>query len=232
MQKMKKANRVFFFILSFALLMSGASAVAEDLTEQAQSSAESGDIGATEDRQNETSPPEPSKEERIGALQVESDPSGARVSVTNDESYPPEEIGDTPLLEDSAPGAYWVNVVMDGYEEIRVKVNVHPGEKTIVRIDLKPEKNSYQVKRIVGHSLLWPGLAVVATGIVLIEVEPQGAIGASGFVTAGVGVALTIAGGILLGLSHRDKVFYEQPQLAIAPLSDWSGGGILFSRSF
>lgn len=239
---MKKTYRLFFSILSGAMLMSAAAAAQDQgdpqtaevkgSPQQATNEAEPAAAGVSKDAQNETSPPAPSEEERLGALEVVSNPAGARVFVTNDESYPAEEIGDTPLLEKSAPGTYWVNVAMDGYEEITVKVQVNPGEKTIVTVDLASLDGSYHAKRVAGHSLLWPGIGVVAAGVVLIEIEPQGNIGAVGFVTAGVGVALTIAGGILLGLSHHDDVIYEQPPIALAPLPDLSGGGILFSKSF
>ena len=103
----------------------------------------------------------PAEKAEPGALQVESNPPGAAVLVAADDSSPGEEVGPAPILEDAAPGIYWVTLKMDGHEEVTVKVEVRPGEKTIVRASLARVQSSYGTKRIAGHSLLWPGIGAV-----------------------------------------------------------------------
>ncbi|MCP4599369.1 MAG: PEGA domain-containing protein [Proteobacteria bacterium] len=172
------------------------------------------------------------KREKKCILRVETDPPGARVLVSDSAGYSSKELGNSPLESELAPGVYWVNIIHEGYEETIAKAAISPGDSTVVNIQLVPVDRARQIKRHIGHALIWPGLSLAVIGIVMIEMEPQGDAGTAGFATAGVGVALGIAGGILLGLSHRDKVVYQQPQIAAAPLPDGRGAVFSFGKSF
>ena len=178
--------------------------------------------------------PEPKEQidDNVGIIEVESYPTNAKVSITFTESEPLNNLGVTPFEGKLRPGTYWVTLSKEGYEDAVAKVVIPSGETTVIVIDLESKNPATEAKRIAGHAMLWPGLGSAVAGIALIEIDPQGSIGTAGFITVGAGIALTITGGVLLGLAHRDRVIYEKPHVAAIPLPDGSGGAILFSKSF
>ena len=57
--------------------------------------------------------------------------------------------------------------------------------------------------------------------------------GTAGIALVGVGIAQALIGGLILGLTYRDKGVYKMPQtVAIAPLEEGSGAQLFFSRAF
>jgi PEGA domain len=171
--------------------------------------------------------------DKKGSMRVTTDPAEARVSITEANDTSERELGNSPLEERLSPGTYLVKIELAGYDEVIARVHIQVGRSVVVRIRLVPEDPSRKQKRIAGHVLLWPGIAAAITGIVLIEVDPQGSIGTAGFVTSGTGVAMAIVGSILLGLARKKQGIYEQePQWTASPTIEGQGAILSFSKTF
>ena len=172
----------------------------------------------------------------FGKLSIETEPEGARISVSVVGTDFQEIAGESPLQLKLPTNHYRVTLEKEGYETAVAEVTVDPGRVAWLRIKLEPERSGPQKSlRLAGHLLFWPGIATSATGIILLVVDdPVKDVntGKPGYVVAGVGVAMTVLGGIFLGLTYRDKSVYTIPPVALSPTPDMNGATLSFSKSF
>ena len=171
-----------------------------------------------------------------GILEVNSAPEGAEVSVGNESPEFRQTLGQTPLRTEMDAGAVMLTLSLDGYETAQAAVEVLPGKTSVMQVKLEESpKYSRRRLRLVGHLLLWPGIVAAGTGIALIAVDdPSQAVntGMAGFVTAGVGTAMTIAGALILGLTYRAASVYTMPAVSLLETPDGRGGGISIQKTF
>ena len=167
---------------------------------------------------------------------MNSEPEGAAVSIGNESPEFRQSLGQTPLRTEMDAGPLTLTLSLDGYETAQAEVDVQPGKTAVMQVKLEKEtKYSLKRLRLVGHLMLWPGLAAAGTGIALIAVDdPKQDIdtGMPGFITAGVGTAMTIAGALILGLTYRAASVYTMPTVSLAGTPDNHGGGIMIQKTF
>ena len=171
-----------------------------------------------------------------GILEVNSEPQGAEVSVGDESPEFRQTLGQTPLRTEMDAGPLTLILSLDGYETAQAAVDVQPGKTAVMQVKLEKEaKYSLKRLRLVGHLMLWPGLAAAGTGIALIAVDDPAQdidTGMPGFITAGVGTAMTIAGALILGLTYRASSVYTMPAVSLSGTSDGRGGGISIQKAF
>lgn len=194
---------------------------------------ETAPVWAEEAASPQTSPSPPSK----GLLDVSTQPQGARVSLGGSSPEFRQTLGETPFQIEMDPGAFTLVIEKDGFETDTAEIEVMSGKTA--RMQVKLEKQSWKTNRglrIAGHLLFWPGLLTAGTGIILIaQDEPKQNIntGMPGYITAGIGTAMTVIGGIILGLTqsgHRDV--YTMPEVSLMTAPDGTGGGVVVQKSF
>ncbi len=148
-----------------------------------------------------------------------------------------QTLGNTPLELEMEPGKVNLLLELDGYESAIAEIEVTPGKTALMQVKL--EEKTWKTNRglrTAGHLLFWPGLLTAGTGIILIAVDdPKTDVntGMPGYITAGIGTAMTVVGGIILGLTqgkHRDV--YPMPEVSLAPLPDGRGGGLTVQKRF
>ena len=100
--------------------------------------------------------------------------------------------------------------------EARAEMTVQPGPPPRARLRLAPRATvgrSLALQRILvqeraaqlrrekwGYGLLGSGLGIAITGATLIEVDSFGKLGLGGFISAGIGICILIAGMFVMGL--------------------------------
>lgn len=172
-------------------------------------------------------------EKNFGVLEVETDPVGAAIYVGRSPQEKGWPAGEAPQKHEVPSGHHWVIVEKDGYKSRVAEANVAPGGHTLLQLRLEQElPRQLRTMRGIGHGLLWPGLAVAVTGIVLIEADPKGDIGVAGLITGGTGVLMVITGGILLGLTHRPKVEPTKHSILWSPSNAGRGLSLSYTYKF
>jgi hypothetical protein len=185
---------------------------------------------------SETEAPPASPVSELGILEVNTIPDGAVVSLGGSAPEFQQALGRTPLKIEVDPGTLTLVIELDGYETATAKVDVLTGKTALMQVKLE-EKTALTKSslRLAGHLLFWPGLLTAGTGIILIAVDdPKASIntGMPGFITAGIGVAMTAVGGIILGLTSRNKSVYTMPTVSFMGTPDGHGGGMTIQRNF
>ena len=172
-----------------------------------------------------------------GTLQVNTAPPGARVSLGGSSPEFRQTLGDTPLSLEIDPGRVTLLLELDGYVPATAEIEVLPGKTALMQVKLEKETLKFnRAIRAVGHTLFWPGLVTAGTGIILIaKDDPKKDVntGMPGYITAGIGTAMTIVGGIILGLtqsSHRDK--YTMPEVSWSVDPSGRGGTVGVQKRF
>ncbi len=88
------------------------------------------------------------------------------------------------------------------------------------------EKN-YKMQRA-GMGLLIAGLAIDIAGIILIEADPWGKVGLSGFISVGVGITLWTIASFLLGFSRPVHGEYTKQKKVVTASVSADGDGLVF----
>ncbi len=175
-----------------------------------------------------------SESKEISLLEVNTDPVGASVSMGGTSPEFQQTLGTTPLKTEIQPGPLTLHIELEGYQTAVAAVEAVAGQNTLVQIKLEKETvSSRDSLRIAGHLLFWPGILTAGTGAILIAVDNESRnTGMSGFITAGIGTAMVIAGGLILGLTHRDKTPYTMPVVSFTGSSQNPGAAVSIVRSF
>jgi hypothetical protein len=187
-------------------------------------------VAATATAEENTANDDKNKEKRDsnGVLIVKTIPDEVAISIRGLSRGTTSSSGKAPLKKTLPPGSYRLTLRRDNYETGTTGVTIEPGREIRLHIKLTPEVPGYNTLRILGHSLLWPGVATTITGIVLTAVDPRGTAGKVGFALIGVGLALDIAGAVCLGIAYKKKA--RSLQVAFVPLS--GGAAVVYGRSF
>lgn len=169
-----------------------------------------------------------------GHVEIETDPENARVYISTEPGATGDEYGTTPLRVTLSPGNYYVTLVHDECDTAVAEVSVSAQKTSWLRLKMTAARSNVSKGiRLAGHLLFWPGIATSITGISLLLVNNSNKnanTSLSGGIAAGAGVAMTILGGIFLGVTHRDQSVYTIP-LALSPLDD-HGAQLSFSKTF
>ena len=170
-----------------------------------------------------------------GRVDIETEPENARVYISTQPGIKGDEYGTTPLRVKLVPGSYYITLVHDEYETAIAEVSVSAKKTSWLQLKMTPARSGVSKGiRLAGHILFWPGIVTSVTGISLLLVnDPQKDVrtGKSGGIAAGIGVAMTVLGGIFLGVTYRDNSSYTIP-LALSPSDDGHGGQLSFSNTF
>ena len=171
-----------------------------------------------------------------GRLDIVTEPEGARVTISVVGGDAEQAAGVSPLPLRLPANQYRVTLEKEGFETAVAEVIVEEGRVARLRVKLEPGRSGGEKGlRLAGHILFWPGLATAVTGIALLVADnPNEDIntGKAGFAVAGVGVAMTVLGGIFLGVTHRDTSVYTIPPVAVGSTPDGAGGALIFQKSF
>jgi hypothetical protein len=168
------------------------------------------------------------KQDSTGVLIVKTIPEKVDVKISDLSRNETSSSEKTPLKKLLPPGPYRIRLSQEKFETGKIDVTIEPGREIRLHIKLTPEVPGYNTLRILGHSLLWPGVATTITGIVLTAVDPRGTAGKVGFALIGVGLALDIAGAVCLGIAYKKKA--RSLQVSFVPLS--GGAAVVYGRSF
>ena len=180
----------------------------------------------------------PSASSEKGTLEVNTEPQGARVSLGGTSPEFRQTLGKTPFQIEMDPGALTLIIEKEGYVQATAEIDVTAGKNALMQVKL--EKESWKTNRglrAAGHVLFWPGLLTAGTGIILIaKDDPKHDVntGMPGYITAGIGTAMTVIGGIILGLTqsgHRDAS-YTMPELSLLTPPTGKGAGLGIRKQF
>ncbi|MCP4199563.1 MAG: PEGA domain-containing protein [Proteobacteria bacterium] len=163
-----------------------------------------------------------------GVLIIKTIPEETAVSIRDLSPDAVVSSGKTPMKMELPSGSYKIRLSHEKYETGTTGVTIEPGKEIRLHIKLTPEVPGYHTLRILGHSLLWPGVATTITGVVLSAVDPNGTAGKVGFALIGVGLALDIAGAVCLGIAYKRKA--RSLQVSVVPLTD--GAAVVYGRTF
>jgi hypothetical protein len=180
---------------------------------QTAASGNQADAGPAESRSlRET---EPAKPPDSSLLKVETDPPGAVVTIGYSDDVIDQEVGETPINLQVVAATYYLTLRKEGYETATAKVIVNAGETSWLRVRLAAEeRNRVRAVRLAGNLVFWPGLATAVVGIMLIVVDDPAKdrdTGKPGFGLVAAGVTMVVAGGLMLGLTYRDRGVYTMP---------------------
>ncbi len=182
----------------------------------------------------------------VGTLIVTTSPPGARVIIHGENS------GLSPVSKALATHSYRVEVELADYKSEKARVRIDPGETERLHFDLQRiyPSNPYKVW---GHVTFWPGLSLVALGVVAIpmakseagyyadHLDESSRISArswTGVMWAGFGFggALITTSIVLWAVSPGDKAYYEQQRqetsrLSLVPVGN-EGAALSYSGRF
>ncbi len=170
-------------------------------------------------------------------LAVVTRPAGALVLVDN------QLIGKTPLEQNLLDGEHVVRVMLDGYVDDERKVELVPGVRESLEVELRREPKIARY-RAVGWATLFTGIPVAAAGVGLLAIDGRQVRGRcsgmnrdpfgncrfvfdtdwGGAVALAAGAALVTAG-VLLLMRTRDRPQSRRPRASIGPT-----GVMIFGR--
>jgi hypothetical protein len=149
-----------------------------------------------------------------GTLVVTSTPNNAKVWIGGTQGTLGAYAGTTPLSKQLLPRKYWLRTKADGYdmhmkaiaifsrETYHEHIVLTPSVLTAIKSS-DPEERTWGRLIVAGHSLAWPGLAVVAVAIAMLVSEDVNQTGRT--VIAGTGAAVFGTGLTLLVAGSRKK---------------------------
>jgi len=162
-------------------------------------------------------------------LAVVTRPVGALVLVDN------QPIGKTPIEQNLLDGEHVVRVMLDGYVDDERKVELVPGVRESIEVELRREPKAAR-HRTVGWATLFTGIPVAAVGISLLAIDGRQVRGRcdgmnrdplgncrflfdtdwGGAIGLAAGAALITAGALLL-LRTRDRPQSRRPRAFLGP---------------